>query len=127
MFLEGPLLFINVPTFPFYIYITYVAAGIAIGGIGGALIMPSAMCALIDATEGIYPPSKDSEAKNAMGALISLAFGTGNFLGTMSGGYLFDYFKSNECLKFRPENREVNKLYHQLFSNSPTVTSANIS
>jgi hypothetical protein len=33
----------------------WVAGGIAIGGIGGALIMPSAMAALVEVSEGIYP------------------------------------------------------------------------
>ena len=107
MLLEGPLIFIHVPLIPRDTAIYWVASGIAIGGIGGAFIMPSAMCALVDVSEGVYPPSKDSEAKNAMGALISLAFGTGNFLGTMCGGYFHEWFASPKCLKFRPENKEV--------------------
>ena len=87
MFLEGPIAFIHLPHLPKTVPVYFVATGIALGGIGGALIMPSAMPALVDVSEGVYPPSKDAESKNAMGSLISLAFGTGNFLGTMCGGY----------------------------------------
>ena len=93
MFLQGPpLILIKVPLLPKSEPVYWVATGIAIGGIGGALIMPSAMAALVEVSEGIYPISQDSEAKNAMGALISLAFGTGNFFGTMCGGYLEQWF-----------------------------------
>jgi len=54
MLLEGPLIFIHVPLIPRENVIYWVATGIAIGGIGGAFIMPSAMCALVDVSEGVY-------------------------------------------------------------------------
>jgi hypothetical protein len=49
--------------------------------------MPAAMPALAESLEGVFPPSKDAEVKNSMGALVSAAFGAGNFFGTMCGGY----------------------------------------
>jgi len=98
---------IKLPLLPKSEPVIWVAGGIAIGGIGGALIMPSAMAALVEVSEGIYPISQDSEAKNAMGALISLAFGTGNFFGTMCGGYLEQWFSTPECLKFRTDIYEI--------------------
>jgi len=62
-----------------------------------------------------------------MGALISLAFGTGNFLGTMCGVYFHEWFTNPKCLKFRPENKEVQDLYHKLFKNNLNITSSSIS
>lgn len=87
MLLQGPLVFINVPLLPKSKPISWVASGVAVGGIGGAFIMPAVMSALMEVTEGLYPPSKDNECQSAMGSLISLSFGIGNFLGTMCGGY----------------------------------------
>jgi len=109
MFLEGPLIFISVPLLPKSGPVYWIASGIAIGGIGGALIMPSAMPALVEVSEGYYPPSKDAESKNAMGALISLAFGTGNFFGTMCGGYFEQWFSTKKCLTF-PKASVIDRL-----------------
>jgi MFS family permease len=95
MFFEGPV--IGLPTSR-KTGIYYIGLGIALGGIGGACIMPAAMPALDECLRGCFPPSKDSQVKNAMGALVAGAFGTGNFLGTIVGGVMSDIFKSPYCV-----------------------------
>ena len=82
--------------------IYYIGLGIALGGIGGALIMPAAMPALDECLRGCFPPSKDGQVKNAMGALVAGAFGTGNFIGTIVGGVMNNIFKDYDCVKVPP-------------------------
>ena len=62
--------------------------------------MPGAMPALAESLENVFPPSKDAEVKNSMGALISAAFGAGNFFGTMCGGYFSQWFATTKCLAY---------------------------
>lgn len=95
MFCEGPFKFLPV-TRATGIY--WLGLGIGIGGIGGAMIMPAAMPALDESLKGVYPPGKDGQVKNAMGALVAGAFGAGNFIGTIMGGVLNTLFETNYCL-----------------------------
>ena len=99
MFCEGPVIGLPVSR---SIGIYWIGLGIAIGGVGGAMIMPAAMPALDESLRNCFPPGKDAQVKNAMGALIAGAFGTGNFIGTIVGSVLNQVFETKDCLPQPP-------------------------
>ena len=57
MLFEGPL--IGLPAKRNY-GIYWIGLGIALGGVGGAMIMPAAMPALDESLKGCFPPGKDA-------------------------------------------------------------------
>ena len=57
MFFEGPLKGLPADR---HTGIYFIGLGIALGGIGGACIMPAAMPALDECLQGCFPPSKDA-------------------------------------------------------------------
>ena len=60
------------------------------------------MPALDENLQGVYPLDKTAEVKNAQGALLSTAFGLGNLIGTLVGGFIGTVLPTTACLKFDP-------------------------
>jgi hypothetical protein len=96
MFIQGPVNIIH-PDRKHGVY--WVAAGVALGGVGQAFINVNSMAALEESIRGVWPSNKMIEVNNAMGAVISGANGAGNFSGVIIGSFIFTIYSTANCLK----------------------------
>jgi hypothetical protein len=87
----------------------WVAAGVALGGIGQAFINVNSMAALEESVRGVWPSNKMIEVNNAMGAVISGANGAGNFSGVIIGSFIYTLYSTSECLKLPSKGFQTNE------------------
>ena len=114
MFIQGPVNIIT-PDRSHGVY--WVAAGVALGGIGQAFINVNSMAALEESVRGVWPQHKMIEVNNAMGAVISGANGAGNFSGVIMGSFIYTMYSTANCLKL-PSPGFQSKLTDQCNINS---------
>jgi len=96
MFIQGPINIIT-PDRAHGVY--WVAAGVALGGIGQAFMNVNTMAALEESVRGVWPQEKMIEVNNAMGAIVSGANGAGNFSGVIIGSFIYTMYSTTNCLK----------------------------